>query len=143
MGADKPPSNRLSIMAQKKKNTGIPYEKLVQGIFQAIHNQEEVATITVEQNKTVQGKISTHQIDVYWKFQTGGIEHEVIVQAKDWRSAVKQGDLFHFKSVLDDLPNQPRGFSSRGLDTSKALRTLQRRRELSCTSWTSPHRKRT
>jgi hypothetical protein len=82
---------------------------LVQGIFQAIHDQEEVATITVEQNKTLRGKISTHQIDVYWKFQTGGIEHEVIVQAKDWRSAVKQGGLFHFKCVLDDLPNQPRG----------------------------------
>jgi hypothetical protein len=96
-------------MATKKKNTGIPYEKLVQGIFQAIHDQEEVATITVEQNKTLKGKISTHQIDVYWKFQTGGIEYEVIVQAKDWRSAVKQGDLFHFKCVLDDLPNQPRG----------------------------------
>lgn len=109
MGAARRPSNRLSIMAKKKKNTGIPYEKLVRGIFQAIHDQEEVATITVEQNKTLQGKISTHQIDVYWKFQTGGIEHEVIVQAKDWRSAVKQGDLFHFKCVLDDLPNQPRG----------------------------------
>ena len=49
------PSNRLSIMAKKKKNTGIPYEKLVQGIFQAIHDQEEVATITVEQNKTLPG----------------------------------------------------------------------------------------
>ena len=96
-------------MAKKKKNTGVPYEKLVQGIFQAIHDQEEVTTITVEQNKTLQGKISTHQIDVYWKFQKGGIEHEVIVQAKDWRSAVKQGNLFHFKCVLDDLPNQPRG----------------------------------
>jgi hypothetical protein len=60
-------------MAKKKKNTGAAYEKLVQGIFQAI----------VEQNKTLQGKISTHQIDVYWKFQTGGIEYEVIVQAKD------------------------------------------------------------
>jgi len=40
-----------TIMAKKKKNTGVPYEKLVQGIFQAIHDQEEVTTITVEQNK--------------------------------------------------------------------------------------------
>jgi Restriction endonuclease len=93
----------------KKKNTGVAYEKLVQGIFQAIHDQEEVATVTVEQNKTLKGKISTHQVDVYWKFQKAGIEHEVVVQAKDWRSAVKQGNLFHFKCVLDDLPNQPRG----------------------------------
>jgi hypothetical protein len=50
-------------MANKKKNTGVPYEKLVHGIFQAIHDQEKVATITVEQNKTLRGKISTHQID--------------------------------------------------------------------------------
>jgi hypothetical protein len=28
-----------TIMAKKKKNTGVPYEKLVQGIFQAIHEQ--------------------------------------------------------------------------------------------------------
>lgn len=109
LDASSRPSNHPPIMAQKKKNTGIPYERLVQGIFQAIHNQDEVATITVEQNKTLRGKISTHQIDVYWKFKKGGIEHEVIVQAKDWRSAVKQGALFQFKSVLDDLPNQPRG----------------------------------
>jgi len=109
MGAAKTPNGRASMMAKKKKNTGVPYEKLVQGIFQAIHNQQEVATTTVEQNKILQGKISTHQIDVYWKFQRGGIDHEVVVQAKDWRSTVKQGDLFHFKCVLDDLPNQPRG----------------------------------
>src|ERR1019366_603109 len=108
MGAARRPT-RLSIMANKKKNTSIPYEKLVQGIFQVIHDQEEVATITVEQDKTLKGKISTHQVDVYWKFLKAGIEHEVIVQAKDWRSAVKQGNLFHFKCVLDDLPNQPRG----------------------------------
>ena len=98
-----------TIVAKKKKNTGIHYEQLVRGIFQAIHDQEEVGTITVEQNKILQGKISNHQIDVYWKFQKAGIEHEVIVQAKDWWSAVKQGNLFHFKCVLDDLPNQPRG----------------------------------
>ena len=129
-------------MAKTKKNTGVAYEKLVQGIFQAIHDQEEVATITVEQNKTLKGRISTHQIDVYWKFQRAGIEHEVVVQAKDWRSAVKQGNLFHFKCVLDDLPTSLAGFSSRGLDTSRALKILQRRRESSCMNWMSP-RKRT
>ena len=91
MGAARRPSNRLSIMAKKKKNTGIPYEKLVQGIFQAIHDQEEVAPITVQQNKTLQGKISTHQIDVYWKFQTGGIEHEVIVRPKIGGTRLSRG----------------------------------------------------
>jgi hypothetical protein len=53
-----------TIMARKKKNTGLPYEKLVQGIFQAIHDQEEVATIKVEQNRTLQGKTVPHDVDV-------------------------------------------------------------------------------
>ena len=96
-------------MAKKKKNTGIPYERVVQGIFQAIHDQEEVATITVEQHKTLQGKTVPHDIDVYWKFEKGGIVYETIVQAKDWQSPVKKGQLIEFKGVLDDLPGQVRG----------------------------------
>jgi len=96
-------------MGESGKNTGVPYERLVQGIFQAIHDQDEVNNLTVERDKTLQGKISTHQVDVYWQFEKGGITYETIVQARDWQNAVKQGDLFHFKCILDDLPGQPRG----------------------------------
>src|ERR1700730_15716920 len=142
MGAAGRPSNRLSIMAKKKKNTGIPYEKLVQGIFQVIHNQEEVETITVEQNKTLQGKVSTHQIDVYWKFRSAGIEHEVIVQAKDWRSAVKQGDLFHFKCVLTILLTPPRGIFVRRTGNHKGARDYAGAQEIFLSEWDDPHRKR-
>lgn len=96
-------------MAKRKKNTGIPYERLVQGIFQVIHDQEEVSTINVEQNKTLQGKAVPHDVDVYWKFEKGGIVYETIVQAKDWQNPVKKGQLIEFKGVLDDLPGQVRG----------------------------------
>ena len=96
-------------MAKRKKNTGVPYERLVQEIFQAIHDQEEVATINVEQNKTLQGKTVPHDVDVYWKFEKGGIVYETIVQAKDWQSPVKKGQLIELKGVLDDLPGQVRG----------------------------------
>jgi hypothetical protein len=97
------------MMGNKRDNTGQPYELLVQGIFQAIHDQEEVSNIIVEHNKTLKGKTITHQIDVYWKFEQVGIPHEVVVQAKDWETPVNQGQLLQFKGVLDDLPNQPRG----------------------------------
>jgi hypothetical protein len=93
----------------KRDNTGQPYEILVQGIFQAIHDQDEVKTLIVERNKTLQGKTTSHQIDVYWKFEKSGIAYETIVQAKDWASTVNQGQLLQFKGVLDDLPSQPRG----------------------------------
>ena len=97
------------MMGNRRDNTGKPYEILVQAIFQAIHDQEEVATLIIERNKTLQGKTTPHQIDVYWNFEKGGIPYEAIVQAKDWQSRVKLGQLLEFKGVLDDLPGQPRG----------------------------------
>ena len=96
-------------MAKGKKNTGLSYEILVQAIFQAINDQEEVANLNVERDKTLQGKTTHHQIDVYWKFEKTGITYETIVQAKDWQSRVKKGQLIEFKGILDDLPGQPRG----------------------------------
>jgi len=95
--------------------TGRSYETLVQEIFQTIHDQEAVPNISVERNVILQGKFTEHQIDVYWKFLKGGVPYETIVQAKDWASPVKKGQLLEFKSVLDDLPGQPRGiFVSKG-----------------------------
>jgi Restriction endonuclease len=106
---DRITQNERLMMGNRRDNTGQPYEILVQAIFQAIHDQEDVATIVVERNKTLQGKTTPHQIDVYWKFKKGGITYEAIVQAKDWQSRVKLGQLLEFKGVLDDLPGQPRG----------------------------------
>jgi Restriction endonuclease len=97
------------IMLKTGKNTGLSYELVVQGIFQAIHKQEEVGNLVVERNKTLKGKTTSHQIDVYWKFEQAGISYETVVQVKDWKNPVKLGQLIEFKGVLDDLPGQPRG----------------------------------
>jgi hypothetical protein len=96
-------------MGESGKNTGVFYERLIQGIFQAIQDQDQVNNLIVECDKTLQGKISTHQIDVYWQFEKGRITYETIVKAKDWHSAVKQGQLFHFRCILGELLRQPRG----------------------------------
>jgi hypothetical protein len=63
----------------------------------------------VKHDVTLAGKTTTHQIDVYWEFEVGGIRYVTVVQAKDWMSAVDQGELLKFNSVLTDLPSQPRG----------------------------------
>jgi Restriction endonuclease len=89
--------------------TGRSYEAVVRAIFQAILDQEEVTNVIVEHDVTLQGKTTPHQIDVYWKFVKGGVTYETVVQVKDWRTPVKQAQLFEFKSVLNDLPRQPRG----------------------------------
>jgi hypothetical protein len=93
------------------KNSGKPYEKLTQKVFQAILDQEnDVETVTVEHDVTLPGiTANSHQIDVLWRFKRGGIEHFVIVQCKDHASSVDQGELFKFKTVLGDIAGQPRG----------------------------------
>lgn len=89
--------------------TGTPYEILTQVIFQAILGQKDIPNLEVKHDVTLQGKTARHQIDVYWKFEVGGVWHEVIVQAKDWNKSVEQGQLFIFKTILEDLPGQPKG----------------------------------
>jgi len=97
-------------------NTGIPYEQLAQGIFQQILQLDGVANVKVQHNVTLEGKSvngdgkrATHQIDVYWEFELGGILYKTAIQAKDWGSNLNQGEVLKFKAVLDDLPGQPRG----------------------------------
>jgi hypothetical protein len=80
------------------------YESIVQGIFQLLYDQHLVHNVRVRRNVTLQGKSGPHQIDVYWKFEIGGVPHEVIVQAKHWSKAVDKGELLKFKAVIDDFP---------------------------------------
>jgi hypothetical protein len=42
---------------------------------------------------TLQGKLTKHQIDVYWEFRIGDVVYRTVVQAKDWSKPVDQGKL--------------------------------------------------
>jgi hypothetical protein len=92
-----------------KDKSGKSFELLIQEVFQVLVNQDSVKNINVQHNVVLQGKGTSHQIDVYWEFEQGGIRHRVVVQAKDWQDAVGQRELLAFRGVLDDLPGQPRG----------------------------------
>ena len=57
-----------------RANTGLPYELVVQSIFQEILDQDGACTIRVEHDVELQGRTTTHQIDVLWRFEIGGIK---------------------------------------------------------------------
>lgn len=90
-------------------STGISYELVTKQIFQQILDQDSVKTVSVLHDVTLQGNKTSHQIDVYWEFEVGGIRYQTVVQAKDWSRSVEQGELLKLRAVLDDLPGQPRG----------------------------------
>lgn len=89
--------------------TGVTYEEIVRDIFEAILAQDTVKTIEIERHVLLKGRAAQHEVDVFWRFEAGGIEYRTIMQVKDWSSKVKQGHLLQFKGVLDDLPGQVRG----------------------------------
>lgn len=91
------------------KNTGKKYEKLTQYIFNQIVNQNQVDNIDVQHNVIIEGKSTSHQIDVFWKFEVGGEEYCAIVQAKDWKSKVPQKEMLAFNDIIRDLPYGTRG----------------------------------
>ena len=107
-GVEAPRANGKRVV---QKNTGIPYEQVTRAIFNQIVNTDfkDVRTIEIIHNAKLQGKTLTHQIDVYWKFEVGGLVYQTILQARDWGSKIKQGHILEFKGVLDDVPGQPRG----------------------------------
>ena len=91
------------------KNTGKPYEKLTQKIFSQIVNQNSVQNINVQHDVTLLGKTTSHQIDVYWEFEVGGLQYQTVIQAKDWKNKVKKEQMLAFKGILDDLPSGTKG----------------------------------
>jgi hypothetical protein len=92
------------------KNTGLPYERIVQSIFQAILGQDRARNIAVEHDVKLIGKSGEqHQIDVYWEFEVGGVSYKTLVSAKDWAGNVKKEQVLSFKTILDDIAGQPRG----------------------------------
>ena len=85
------------------KNTGKEYELLTKAIFQQLLEQDNVETTRLEHHVVLEGKTTSHQIDVYWVFEAGGVEYHTIVQAKDWTQTVSQSTVMTFKGVMDDL----------------------------------------
>jgi hypothetical protein len=85
------------------------HELLSKAIFEALLKQSNAENLEVRHNITVKGRITDHQIDVFWRFRMASLDHFVIVQVKKRKEPAKKGDLLLFHDVLLDIPGQPRG----------------------------------
>lgn len=85
------------------------HELVSKAIFEALLSQSNAENLEVRHNVCLKGLKTRHQIDVFWKFRMGGIDHTVIAQVKKKRERAKKSDLLLFHSILLDIPGQPRG----------------------------------
>ncbi len=89
-------------------NTGKPYEALAERVFSRLLAQSNLCK-KVERDVVLVGKSTSHQIDVTFEFEVGGMTYRTIVQCKDWSTPVKQEQVLAFHGVLCDIAGQPRG----------------------------------
>ena len=80
------------------------YEKLVQAIYQTLHDAEGIRTVDVKHNVKIEGKSGCkHQIDVYWEFEMMGETHRVAIECKNYRDPLEIGKVRDFFGVLYDI----------------------------------------
>ena len=97
------------MVAKRSRPAWRHHELVSKAIFEALLKQSNAENLEVKHNVCVKGKKTCHQIDVFWKFRMGGVDHTVIVQVKKKKERAKKGELLLFYSVLLDIPGQPRG----------------------------------
>jgi Restriction endonuclease len=85
-------------------NTGKAFELLTKDVFEELAKLEGLNVLELTHNKTLIGLSGAeHQIDVYFKFELFGAEHESVIEAKDFQSPVDKPRLMAFVGVLNDL----------------------------------------
>jgi Restriction endonuclease len=84
----------------------IEYELLTQAVYQAILNAEGAENIEVMHNREVTGRSGVaHQVDVSWRFRQAGIDHHVLVECKNFGTAITLEKVRNLFAVIHDIGN--------------------------------------
>ncbi|NLD49970.1 MAG: restriction endonuclease, partial [Clostridiaceae bacterium] len=87
-------------------NEAIEYEQLTRAIYQAILMNEGSENIIVEHNVPIRGRSGVeHQIDVLWHFKQAGIEHDVLIECKNYSTNLTLEKVRNFFGVIHDIGN--------------------------------------
>lgn len=87
-------------------NLNTEYEKFTQEIYLGLMNPKGVQTVDVKHNVKLKGSSGQqHQVDVYWEYQIDGVVHKVIIECKNYNTAIPIGKVRDFYGLLADLTN--------------------------------------
>ncbi|GAB3414106.1 restriction endonuclease [Flindersiella endophytica] len=87
--------------------TPTEYELLTQRLLRLISKRSPLTTSRLEHNVKLQGRSTSHQIDVLWEFQdVDGSPRRVLIECRHYRKALKQKDIFAFHGVVTDIATQ-------------------------------------
>ena len=85
-------------------NLNTEYEVFAQGIYQIILDNDLIKNIKVEHNVKLKGSGGvSHQIDVYWEYEIGGVKQRVAIECKNYNSNVSLEKIRAFQATLTDI----------------------------------------
>jgi Restriction endonuclease len=91
---------------QPQDITAQQYETIVQELYQAILNSDDIKNVTVQKNVVLKGKSTApHQIDIYWEFTIAGVKYKTCVECKKLGRNVEKADILEFNSKIEDIGN--------------------------------------
>lgn len=82
------------------------YQQVVREIYEAIADVDTVKTLQEKYHAVIDGRTTTHEVDVYWEFTDGDITYKAVIQAEE-RTTLEE--LFKFLRIVRDIPGQVMG----------------------------------
>src|SRR4051812_15378062 len=87
--------------------TSTEYELFAKEIYAALLKEQGI-TVDVKHNVKIQGRSTSHQIDVYWEYRVAGVLMRVAIECKNYdskKNPVGIGKVRDFFGVLSDIGN--------------------------------------
>lgn len=81
---------------------GTEYELFVKEIYESILKCDGIDNINVQHDVKIKGASGVErQVDIFWEFELAGLKYKLVIECKDYRSAVplEKIDAFHSKIV--------------------------------------------
>jgi hypothetical protein len=84
-------------------------QELIEGLIAAIAEQDYVETVKLQKNASVEGKTSSHPIDLYWEFTSGGLTYKTLISTETLNTVVVRADVVKLVDKLRDIYGQATG----------------------------------
>lgn len=80
------------------------YELFVKYVYEILNKNDGLQNVSIQHDVEIQGKVRSHQIDVYWEFSIAGVPFKIIVECKNYSRRITAEKIDAFRTVLEDIP---------------------------------------
>ena len=84
-------------------------EEILNELIDAIERQDAVETLILQKNASVEGRTSSHPIDLYWEFTDGDLVYKTLISAEHLNTVATRSDIIKMAGSIRDIHGQATG----------------------------------